>query len=136
MTSTANSESRRKHVKDGDPLKDKSNDDLYRVLGVARDATEADIKRAYRKLALKHHPDKVRSTTNDNQTDSKISPSDGMHSGSNSTDMFQKISFAYSVLSDESKRKYYDQTGDTEEVLSSMKHIQCVLLLIHTYSHT
>ena len=54
-------------MKDGDPLKDKSNDDLYRVLGVARDATEADIKRAYRKLALKHHPDKARSTTNDNQ---------------------------------------------------------------------
>ena len=120
MTSFASSESRREqYVKDGNSLKHKAKDDLYRVLGVARDATEADIKRAYRKLALKYHPDKTRSKPNNNQTDSKVSSSNGSNSGSESSDMFQKISFAYSVLSDESKRKYYDQTGDTEEVPST-----------------
>ena len=87
----------------------KASEDLYVVLGVARDATETEIKKAYRKLALKHHPDKV----NQAKDTEKIS-NEG--DDTNGQSMFQKISFAYSILSDVEKRKYYDQTGDTEEV--------------------
>lgn len=61
------------------------NVDYYKVLGVARDATEADIKKAYRKLASKHHPDK---------------------GGDNAK--FQEIQAAYATLSDSTKRAEYD----------------------------
>ena len=63
--------------------------DLYEVLGVAKDATDVEIKKAYRKLAVKHHPDK----------------------GGNEGD-FQKISHAYEVLSDAKLRAVYDQYGE------------------------
>eukprot|EP00758_Cryptobia_borreli_P013658 Tbor_TRINITY_DN5853_c1_g6::TRINITY_DN5853_c1_g6_i1::g.7037::m.7037 len=66
--------------------------ELYDLLGVAPDATESEIKRAYRKLALKYHPDK-------NPDDEKAS------------DMFKKVSAAYECLSDEEKRKLYDTHG-------------------------
>ncbi|GFR47297.1 hypothetical protein Agub_g8984, partial [Astrephomene gubernaculifera] len=69
--------------------------DLYAELGLARDASDSDIKRAYRRLALQCHPDKC--------------PGD-----ESAHERFQKISLAYSVLSDEQKRRYYDQTGTTE----------------------
>lgn len=87
----------------------KASEDLYAVLGVARDATETEIKKAYRKLALKHHPDKVNQAKDTEQVSDKGDDTNGQS-------MFQKISFAYSILSDVDKRKYYDQTGDTEEV--------------------
>lgn len=61
------------------------NVDYYKVLGVDRNATEADIKKAYRKLASKHHPDK---------------------GGDNAK--FQEIQAAYAVLSDPAKRAEYD----------------------------
>jgi molecular chaperone DnaJ len=64
--------------------------DLYERLGVTADASADDIKRAYRQLALKHHPDK--------------NP-DG------NPETFQAISHAYSVLSDRAKRERYDQFG-------------------------
>ncbi|CAH1156118.1 unnamed protein product [Phaedon cochleariae] len=64
--------------------------DYYRVLEVSRTATTAEIKKAYRKLALKWHPDK----NPDNMDDA--------------TKKFKEISEAYEVLSDDSKRKVYD----------------------------
>ncbi|CAG9114373.1 unnamed protein product [Plutella xylostella] len=67
--------------------------DYYRVLGVTRTASEGEIKKAYRKLALKWHPDK----NPDNPDEA--------------TKRFKEISEAYEVLSDESKRKVYDGRG-------------------------
>jgi DnaJ homolog subfamily A member 2 len=66
--------------------------EYYDLLGVAPDAAENDIKRAYRKLALKYHPDK--------------NPGNA-----EAGEMFKNISHAYEVLSDEEKRKRYDQFG-------------------------
>ncbi|MDA1260046.1 MAG: molecular chaperone DnaJ [Planctomycetota bacterium] len=65
--------------------------DYYEVLGVARDASEADIKSAYRKLALKFHPDR--------------------NKDAGASDKFKEATEAYSVLSDESKRAQYDRFG-------------------------
>lgn len=66
-------------------------DDYYSVLGVDKNANQDDIKKSYRKLAVKWHPDK--------NNDPKA------------TDMFKKISEAYDILSDPEKRKVYDQFG-------------------------
>ena len=64
--------------------------DFYRVLGVSKDASADEIKKAYRKLARKNHPDS----------------SPGDHSAE---ERFKQISEAYSVLSSKSKRKEYDE---------------------------
>lgn len=66
--------------------------DYYEVLGVGKNASAADIKRAYRKLAKKYHPD-----TNPNNKHAE--------------ERFKEVSEAYDILSDEEKRKMYDQFG-------------------------
>ena len=60
--------------------------DFYKILGVAKDASDADIKKAYRKLARQHHPD-----TNSGNAESEKK--------------FKDISEAYSVLSDPDERQ-------------------------------
>jgi molecular chaperone DnaJ len=65
--------------------------DYYEVLGVSKQASEKDIKSAYRKLAMKYHPD---------QSDA-----------SDAEERFKEISEAYAVLSDADKRRQYDQFG-------------------------
>uniref|UniRef100_A0A8D8TFJ3 DnaJ homolog subfamily B member 3 n=1 Tax=Cacopsylla melanoneura TaxID=428564 RepID=A0A8D8TFJ3_9HEMI len=67
--------------------------DYYKVLGVDKQSSTGDIKKAYRKLALKWHPDK----NPDNQTEANKK--------------FKEISEAYEVLSDEKKRRIYDDRG-------------------------
>ena len=67
--------------------------DYYKVLGVSRDATDAQLKKAYRKLALKWHPDK-------NQDNREAA-----------SEKFKEIGEAYAVLSDKKKRAVYDQYG-------------------------
>lgn len=66
------------------------NKDFYKILGVSDNASEADIKKAYRELAKKHHPDKH---PNDTRNEER----------------FKEISEAYNVLSNKEKRKQYDQ---------------------------
>lgn len=66
--------------------------DYYELLGVSRDASDRDIKRAYRKLAMKYHPDR--------------NPGD-----KEAEDKFKEISEAYEVLSDAQKKAAYDQFG-------------------------
>lgn len=69
-------------------------ENLYSTLGIQRQATETDIKKAYRQLAFKFHPDK-----NPDQQDNE---------------KFQKITNAYSVLSDPDKRRNYDMFGNID----------------------
>lgn len=71
-----------------------SNYNLYKVLGVERNADDVEIKKAYRKMALKWHPDK-------NVDDNK----------SKAEKKFKQIAQAYEVLSDEKRRKDYDRYG-------------------------
>nr|AEX55298.1 HSP40 [Pinctada imbricata] len=67
--------------------------DYYQVLGVPKEASTTDIKKAYRKLALKWHPDK----NHDRQKEAEVK--------------FKEISEAYEVLSDKEKRDIYDRYG-------------------------
>lgn len=66
--------------------------DYYEVLGLTKDATEADIKKAYRKLAIKYHPDR--------------NPGD-----TTAEEKFKEAAEAYDVLHDPQKRQQYDQFG-------------------------
>ena len=93
--------------------------ELYEDLGVKPDATDEEIKRAYRKMAMKYHPDK-------NQASPEAA-----------SEMFKKISHANEILSDPEKKKIYDQFGEEglkagfddmgstmEEILRSMNRQQ------------
>ena len=62
---------------------------FYEILGVSKEASQAEIKKAYRKLAIQHHPDK-----------------------GGDEEKFKEITRAYEVLSDEEKRAQYDQFGE------------------------
>ena len=66
--------------------------DYYKILGVGRNASEADIKKAYRNLALRYHPDKNKSP--------------------DAEDKFKEVSEAYEVLHDQEKRDIYDKYGE------------------------
>ena len=64
----------------------------YDILGVQKKASEEEIKKSYKKLAIKLHPDK--------------------NQAPKATEAFKKVSVAYACLTDTEKRKYYDMTGD------------------------
>ena len=66
--------------------------DYYQILGISKTATDAEIKKAYRKLALEHHPDR-------NKGDKA------------SEEKFKEVTRAYEVLSDQQKKQAYDQFG-------------------------
>jgi len=71
-----------------------SQQDYYQILGVSKNASDADIKKAYRKLAMKYHPDHAKGDKH-------------------AEEMFKKVSEAYAVLSDKEKRQQYDTFGST-----------------------
>lgn len=66
--------------------------DYYKILGISRGASEEDIKKAYKKMALKYHPDKNKSA--------------------GAEEKFKEIAEAYEVLSDPQKRQVFDQYGE------------------------
>lgn len=70
-----------------------ANRDFYKILGINRSATKNEVKKAYRNLAKKMHPDKNK---DDPQADSK----------------FSDLTAAYEILSDDDKRKLYDRCGE------------------------
>ena len=71
--------------------------DYYDVLGVQKNATADEIKKAYRKLAIKYHPDK---NPGDKEAEEK----------------FKEAAEAYEILSNDEKRKRYDQFGHSMEI--------------------
>jgi len=77
----------------GDVRREWFEKDYYQVLGVAKNATQAEIKKAYRKLAQQHHPD-----ANQGNKDAE--------------ERFKEISAAYDVIGDPEKRKQYDEVRD------------------------
>jgi DnaJ-class molecular chaperone len=70
--------------------------DYYEILALSREATEDEIKRAYKKMAIKFHPDKNQSTY--------------------AADAFKKISHAFTTLKDPEKKQFYDKYGSEEEL--------------------
>ena len=72
--------------------KNMSKRDFYEVLGVSRDASERDIKKAYKRLAMKYHPDR-------NQGDDSAA------------EQFKEVKEAYEILLDPQKKAAYDQYG-------------------------
>lgn len=66
--------------------------DYYKTLGIPKGSTDEDIKKAYRKLALKFHPDKNKSP--------------------GAEEKFKEVAEAYEVLSDKKKRELYDKYGE------------------------
>lgn len=71
--------------------------DYYEVLGVSRGSSDEDIKKAYRKLAMKFHPDRVAHMTDDEKKSAE--------------DKFKELQEAYAVLSDPQKKQMYEQFG-------------------------
>jgi DnaJ-class molecular chaperone len=76
------------------------NTSLYEILQIDKNASEDDIKRAYRKMAIKYHPDK--------------------NLGCDDT-MFKSISQAYEILSNPEKRSIYDETGNIDNIDEMIK---------------
>ncbi len=72
-----------------------SKQDYYEVLGVSKSATQEEIKAAYRKLALKYHPDR---NPDNKQAEEK----------------FKEAAGAYEILSNQKKRSQYDQFGHSD----------------------
>ena len=83
-------------------MESKERRDYYEVLGVEKTATPDEIKRSYRKLAIRWHPDK------------------NLNNKEEAEERFKEISVAYTILSDETKRSNYDKFGFEAEEFEGM----------------
>lgn len=82
-----------------------TNKNLYDILGVSKNATDDEIKRAYRKLSIKWHPDKHMNESEEKQKDAE--------------EKFKEVSYAYEILSNKEKRQQYDLFGTTDGSFSN-----------------
>jgi len=89
----------------------RSGNSLYELLDIPKDSTDNDIKKKYRRLALKYHPDK----NPDNEE---------------AEEMFKKINHANSILSDEKKRQVYDEYGSFGLYISEQAGEECVPVIM------
>lgn len=96
-------------------MNQKPNKDYYKILGVEKTATADDIKKAYRKLALKYHPDKNKEE--------------------GAEDKFKEVTQAYEVLSDEKKRAHYDQYGVADMGQRGFRDPRDVFVNFSSYFH-
>ena len=87
----------------------------YDILNIDQGASLKDIKKAYRKLALQHHPDK-----NNNSEES--------------TETFKQISIAYQVLSDPIQRSFYDNTGQTDANMDFISSLDLFKFFFKNYN--
>ncbi len=76
--------------------------DFYKILGVSRNATQSDIKKSYRKLALKFHPDRQTNKSEGEKEKAEV--------------IFKDVNLAYEVLSDETKKRKYDSGVEIEDL--------------------
>ncbi|KAK3593529.1 hypothetical protein CHS0354_037055 [Potamilus streckersoni] len=83
-------------------LKKSKRKDYYKILGITKNASDDEIRKAYRKRALVHHPDRHSHDTQDKQKEEEVK--------------FKEVSEAYSVLSDKKKRMRYDNGHDLEDL--------------------
>ncbi|XP_073230026.1 dnaJ homolog subfamily C member 7-like [Porites lutea] len=82
-------------------LKKSKRKDYYKILGISKGATEEEIKKAYKKEALKHHPDRHSGATDEVKKSEEL--------------LFKEVNEAYSVLSDPRKKARYDSGQDLED---------------------
>jgi DnaJ family protein C protein 9 len=91
--------------------------DPYVVLDVETEATADEVKKAYRKLALKHHPG-LRHAQHIKTLQLTFEPDKSQETDKTAANKkFQEIAFAYAILSDDKRRKRYDLTGSTSETM-------------------
>lgn len=83
-------------------LKRSKRKDFYKILGVPKDATESEIKKCYRKLALKHHPDRHATSTEEKKKEAE--------------NTFRDVNLAYEVLSDPVKKRRYDDGVEEQDL--------------------
>jgi DnaJ family protein C protein 7 len=83
-------------------LKRSKQKDFYKMLGIGRDANESEIKKSYRKSALKWHPDRHANSSEEEKTEAEKT--------------FRDINLAYEVLSDPQKKQKYDSGVDVEDL--------------------
>jgi len=82
-------------------LKKSKRKDYYKILGIGKTANEDEIKKAYRKRAFIHHPDRHSNSTEEEKKEQEI--------------MFKEVGEAYTILSDPNKKSRYDNGHDLDE---------------------
>ena len=78
------------------------NEDLYKILGAERNASQDELKKLYRKLSMQYHPDRQAGKSDSEKKEAE--------------EKFKKINSAYSILGDPEKRRNYDQFGTTDQM--------------------